>query len=1351
MENLETAKKLFDNGVLTSAEFIDRSKGLLNQLLNDKIINDGVYLEKLDEAVNYSKTIQPVPVKAAKIVRVTKSKGIPVPVSNSKKAIKDKVVAKPKRFIAPTTSIFKPSVPLIAIKNPVTSHDGKWVNTRQSFNRSIQWYEYLGKPLSNKPLQYFKNVKKNMMSLISNNLTKMKGMKIQFTIEVEYFTTVYDEEKNRNVEHVDPKPIRFTNPMTIIINQDFEKEVDEIIEYLIKRCEDHESRGSGWRLKGITKFFAKFHKYSPLRGASYVKLPPVISNTGCVLNIRNKDNKCFMWSILAHLHPCKTTNTTLVSSYREYENELKIDHFPVTEFDIPKIEIDNRLNINVFTYDDGDRTLRPLYISKEQPKSTIDLILYKNHYSLIKRVNGLLYKFNKHGGSKHLCKKCLHCYSSADRLAEHFPNCSLEEPSRTVLPKKGTLMKFNNYAKMLKIPYVIYADFECVLEGLVHDDYLDDKEIEGVHKYQKHLPGGFKIYVVSVDPNYKSEEIIYRGPNADIKFIEKLHQIKQKLLNLVYDPAYKDIKTMIMSDEQKIEFENATHCHICEEELNNKKMSLDMEEELQYVKKDLSDKKKDLKELEASLKKASKKVNNKQNRQLIENDIVSLKWDIIQLTLKINSNKKSAVRDHCHVTGHYRGAAHFGCNINYQFDRRKDIPVILHNLKGYDSHLIIKQASKKFNTITCIPQTKDNMVTFNLDQFKFIDSFQFMESSLETLVKNLKDKGIDNFKHLQKYYSGNQLELLTRKGVYPYDYMNTFDKFDETELPTQNDFYSKLTKSHISNEDYEHAKSVWQEFNINNMGEYHDLYLKSDVLLLADVFENFRSTCISSYKLDPAHYCTAPSLSWDAMLFKTKVNLELLSDIEMYEFLEKGIRGGISVITHRHAKANNKYMSNYDEDKESSFITYLDANAMYSWAMSQMLPYGNFRWLTKTEITQLVKELKQNKIDDSNSGYIFETDCHYSHSLHDDHNEYALLPENIRITDNMISPQTKYLAEKFEKNTNTNVKKLTPNLMDKKNYIVHYKNLLQAIELGLEVGKVHRVLKFDQKAWLKPYIDFNTEKRQKATNEFEKSFFKLMNNSCYGKTMENVKNRMVGEFVKTEKRMNKLVNKPTFKGNTVFYDEDYCFVEMHKKTVVLNKPLYAGFAILDISKTLMYDFHYNYIKAKYGDKAQLLFTDTDSLCYHIKTDDLYKEFFDDKQLFDFSDFPNEVNKFRVNFHCDENKKVIGKFKMEELNRPITKFLGLRSKMYSIKYDDGKSMKKAKGVQTCVKDNEIEYEDFENVLENDLQLTHQQRAIRAYDHELYTIFQNKTSLSCYYDNRYLLDDSISSYAYGHYKI
>ena len=241
---------------------------------------------------------------------------------------------------------------------------------------------------------------------------------------------------------------------------------------------------------------------------------------------------------------------------------------------------------------------------------------------------------------------------------------------------------------------------------------------------------------------------------------------------------------------------------------------------------------------------------------------------------------------------------------------------------------------------------------------------------------------------------------MTRKGVYPYDFMDSFEKFDQTELPTKDQFYSILNNQHISNEDYQHVKNVWNAFKCKNLGQYHNLYLGSDVLLLADVFESFRKTCLEYYKLDPCHYFTSPGLSWDAMLKMTNIKLELMTDIDMFQFIEKGMRGGISYISNRFGKANNKYMKEYDEKAPSKYIMYLDANNLYGWAMSQYLPTGNFKWLSKKKIDK--SDLAKYR-DDSKRGLILEVDLEYNKELHDSHNEYPLASEKVRVTEDMLS------------------------------------------------------------------------------------------------------------------------------------------------------------------------------------------------------------------------------------------------------------------------------------------------------------------------------------------------------------
>ena len=246
-------------------------------------------------------------------------------------------------------------------------------------------------------------------------------------------------------------------------------------------------------------------------------------------------------------------------------------------------------------------------------------------------------------------------------------------------------------------------------------------------------------------------------------------------------------------------------------------------------------------------------------------------------------------------------------------------------------------------------------------KLRFIDSFKFMDSGLAKLVDNLDKTDVQV---TNKFYKGRFLDLLLRKGVYPYDYMGGYDKLFETKLPSVKDFYSKLNDEDISPENYTHAQSVWNHFGCKTMRDYHDLYLKSDILLLADVFESFRDLCLENYKLDPAYYFTAPGLFYDACLKKTSINLELIRDPNMHLMIENGIRGGISTIIHRHSVANNKYMESYDPSKESKYIMYLDANNLYGYAMSQPLPTDGLRLILSIQpsftifITNILLQLR---------------------------------------------------------------------------------------------------------------------------------------------------------------------------------------------------------------------------------------------------------------------------------------------------------------------------------------------------------------------------------------------------------
>ena len=434
-------------------------------------------------------------------------------------------------------------------------------------------------------------------------------------------------------------------------------------------------------------------------------------------------------------------------------------------------------------------------------------------------------------------------------------------------------------------------------------------------------------------------------------------------------------------------------------------------------------------------------------------------------------------------------------------------------------------------------------------------------------------------------------------------------------------------------------------------------------------------------------------------------------------------------------------MKNYNKDKQSKYIMYLDANNLYGWAMSQYLPTGRFRWMTKKEIDTI--NLYKYK-EDSNKGFILEVDLEYPEELHDLHNDYPLAAEKVKVTDSMLSNYSKIISDKYNISTGL-AYKLIPTLSNKEKYVIHYRNLQLYIDLGLKLTKVHRVLEFNQSPWLKQYIDFNTEKRKNAKNAFEKDFFKLMNNSVFGKTMENIRKRVDGRLVNDEKKLLKLTSKPTYVSSKIF-NENLVAVHKIKETLTLNRPAYVGMCILDLSKTLMYDFHYNYIKKKYKDKAKLLFTDTDSLTYEIQAKDVYKDFWIDKDKFDNSDYPESSPYFNKT-----NKKVIGKFKDEAAGVPICEFVGLRSKMYSYIKDNEKGGKTAKGIKKNIIKNNINHLNYKETLFNNDQMMHKMKTIRSENHQLGSYEINKVSLSCFDDKRYIHDDGRTSYAYGHKNI
>ena len=507
---------------------------------------------------------------------------------------------------------------------------------------------------------------------------------------------------------------------------------------------------------------------------------------------------------------------------------------------------------------------------------------------------------------------------------------------------------------------------------------------------------------------------------------------------------------------------------------------------------------------------------------------------------------------------------------------------------------------------------------------------------------------------------------------------------------------------------------VFKKFKLKNLGEYHDLYVQSDTLLFADVFQNFRNMCIKVYELDPAHFLSLPGLAWQACLKKTNVKLESLTDYDMLLMVEEEIRGGICHSIHRYAKTNNKYMKKYNKNEESSYIQYLDANNLYGWAMSQKLPVNDFKWINN------VSKINEKFI--KNYEYIFEVDINYPKRLHDLHSDLPFLPERMK---------------------NDKCKKLVCNLHDKKRYVLLIRSLKQALDYGLKLEKIHRVIEFNQKSWLKPYIDMNTELGKIAKHDFEKNFFKLLNNAVFGKTMENVRKHRDIKLVTTDKKRSKLVSEPNY--HTMNYiSEDLSITEMKRTKVKMNKPIYLGLSILEISKILMYEFWYDYMKPKYGNNVKLCYMDTDSFIMSIKTEDFYKDIANDvEKRFDTSNYEADRP-----LPTGKNKKVIGLMKDELGGRVIMEFVALRPKTYLYLTDDYKEDKKAKGTKKCVIKRMIKFNDYKNCLLNGEVVLNTQQRFKSKGHDVYTESVNKIVLSSNDDKRIVSSDKIISYPYGY---
>ena len=486
--------------------------------------------------------------------------------------------------------------------------------------------------------------------------------------------------------------------------------------------------------------------------------------------------------------------------------------FPVSIKDIAIFEMNNDISVSVLVVEDKDiyicRKARKGPESNHKIDREINLLLISKgdrwHYTAIKSLRRLLTSRNtKYKCKQYFCTNCLQGFTLEWSRDEHYGYCIDNKTNRVEMLKKGSTREFCDGQNQFRAPLMMYMDFEAILDPIQGPGSGLRERSPGPGKaYTKevnqHIPSGFCVYSKFTYGKVENPLRLYRGEDCVEKFCGHIKEEAKRLYHMFPEKPMDPL-----TNGQWKSYKKASECHIYYKPFEG--------------------------------------------------------W-----------NPK--VRDHCHYTGKYRGPAHMLCNLRYKIPSY--IPVVFHNLLGYDSHLFIKELGKESKDIGVIAKNKKDYITYLVNiavdkytdkegnekdktiELRFIDSFKFMVSSLDSLTNNLVKGGqkLIGFEH----YSEEQYELFVRKGIYPYEYMSSWDKFAESQLPPKKAFYSNLNMSNVSDDDYQHVQKVWCPFNIKNLGEYHDLYLKTNVILQANVFEAFRDTCLEHYKLDPSHFYTSP-------------------------------------------------------------------------------------------------------------------------------------------------------------------------------------------------------------------------------------------------------------------------------------------------------------------------------------------------------------------------------------------------------------------------------------------------------------------------------------------------------------
>lgn len=737
-----------------------------------------------------------------------------------------------------------------------------------------------------------------------------------------------------------------------------------------------------------------------------------------------------------------------------------------------------------------------------------------------------------------------------------------------------------------------------------------------------------------------------------------------------------------------------------------------------------------------------------------------------------DKNKRKCA-DHDHLNGHYIQALCGKCN-RLRRQSRYRLPVLFHNLKGYDAHHLMRYGliKRKNWKISPLYQSGSNCIAVNVDipisdlsftsesdeedmekggdqtkknarktyRIAFIDSLQFLKGSLENQAKNLEETPY-TVSMLRRYYNLEGETATLTKGVFPYNFLTSMNKLEEKSLPPIDAFFNDLTDEPCSEENYEIAKKAWKDAGSTTFKDYLIYYLKLDVALLTDCFEKFRKTAIESAGLDPIHYFGIPGFTFSFAYKFTGMKMQALPTVDMYLLFESACRGGLTFINKHHLE------SYFEQDTGlHHHIIYADQNNLYGVGLSSKLPKDGFRELPSDELKIFSNEFFINAFDPlGEKGYLICCDLEYPPTTQRETMDLPLAPETCSISWEELSPYSKQeWKQQRGEEPFIPCTKLMMTHRDKYNYCVHSTLLKYYLTKGLRLKKIHKAIEFNQEAYLKPYIEYHTKARSQCSNEEAKQFHKLCVNSLYGKSLQNPRKYKKSLLVRKPQYLFRHASSPLC-DSIIPLDEFTCIVNLRQAQVELSQPIFIGQTVLDLSKLVMYQMLDRWKANPLLQNVEIVGGDTDSFFLHVTSkysrEEILKSFQDE---FDSSNYPQNHPLFST-----ENKSKLGCFKDETCGQPIRSLFMQSPKTYSIITKNENRIARAKGIQSQKRD-KFSHEEYRKIQEDRQMRSVSQTSIRSKDHHLFTVTRKKRALTCWDTKRYWVNENVSV-PFGHYRI